>query len=104
MRKYLFKLNRLTKRAKTAKRRSLKLGVKGYFTRKTIENLYCKQRGRCACCGFLLNGDFEIDHITPLSRGGSNYPSNLQLLKPLCNKLKGSKTMEEYMNEKREIG
>lgn len=91
-----YRRNRLTKRAETARKRSLKLGVKGFFTRKTIENLYVKQRGKCACCGELLQGVFEVDHINPLSRGGTNEPFNLQLLKPFCNKSKGAKTMEEY--------
>lgn len=92
-----FRRNRLTKRAETARKRSLKLGVKGYFTKKSIENLYVKQLGRCACpCRRLLEGVFEVDHIIPLSRGGDNTPSNLQLLKPFCNKSKGAKTMEEF--------
>lgn len=93
-----FRRNRLTKRAITARKRSLKLGIKGYFTRKTIENLYAKQRGKCACCGECLNGIFEVDHIIPLSKEGTNYPDNLQLLKPICNKRKGTKTMSEFLN------
>jgi len=33
----------------------------------------------------------EIEHIVPLSRGGSNDESNLWLSCPLCNRHKGSK-------------
>lgn len=83
--------NRFTSRARQARKRSLKLGVKGFFTRKTIENLYVKQSGRCACCQTLLSGKFEVDHIIPISKGGSNYPENIQLLTPRCNKTKGAK-------------
>lgn len=82
---------RLTKRVESARNRSVKLGAKGCFTKKFVENLYVKQFGRCACCGELLEGVYEIDHIIPLSRGGSNFPDNIQLLKPTCNRLKGSK-------------
>ncbi len=89
-----YKQNRFAKRANTARRRSLKLGIKGFFTRKTIENLYCKQRGKCACgCGEVLNGSFEVDHIKPLSKGGENTPNNLQLLTIKCNRIKGAKVL-----------
>lgn len=86
-----FRRNRLTKRAQTARKRALKLGIKGFFTRKTIENLYVKQRGKCACCNEALNGKFEVDHILPLSKGGDNTPQNLQLLTVKCNRSKGAK-------------
>jgi 5-methylcytosine-specific restriction endonuclease McrA len=33
----------------------------------------------------------EVDHIIPVSRRGTDRPSNLQLLCPKCNKRKGSK-------------
>lgn len=81
----------LERRAETANKRAKRLRAKGYFTRKTIENLYLKQLGKCACCGERLFGDFEVDHIKPLSKGGTNYIDNLQLLKRKCNRKKGNK-------------
>ncbi|MDD5604333.1 MAG: HNH endonuclease signature motif containing protein [Dehalococcoidales bacterium] len=32
----------------------------------------------------------EVDHITPVSKGGKDNPANLQLLCPPCNKKKGA--------------
>ena len=45
---------------------------------------------RCACCGLPLDASYEVDHITPLSEGGTNDRSNLQALRSECHKLKTS--------------
>lgn len=50
---------------------------------------------RCLCCG---KGESEaaltVDHVVPLSRGGSSDISNLQPLCKTCNSAKGSKTID----------
>lgn len=52
--------------------------------------IYKKYKGKCAICSRLTEfSDGEVDHIKPLSKGGSNSPSNLQWLCHRCNKLKG---------------
>ncbi len=43
---------------------------------------------RCAYCGSKDN--LTIDHIIPLSRGGTNREDNLQCLCRDCNNLKGA--------------
>lgn len=50
---------------------------------------------RCAYC-HQESSQFEIDHIVPRSRGGSNRPSNLALACHHCNQEKGDRTAEEY--------
>ena len=45
---------------------------------------------KCACCGLPLDASYEVDHITPLSEGGTNEKSNLQALRSECHKLKTS--------------
>ena len=40
--------------------------------------------------------DMEIDHKTPVKRGGSDNPRNLQVLCPPCNKRKGNQTDSEF--------
>lgn len=46
----------------------------------------------CDLCGELLGDRYEIDHIIPVSRGGSGDLSNLRWVHPTCNKRKGNKT------------
>lgn len=46
----------------------------------------------CKKCGRNLPMDImQVDHIRPKSKGGSDKPSNLQLLCPTCNRKKGNK-------------
>lgn len=50
----------------------------------------------CAACG--CSERLEIDHITPIARGGSNDLSNLQALCTSCNRSKWKMTMDEFMS------
>jgi hypothetical protein len=53
--------------------------------------VYFRSKGHCAACGADLTGLIDplqaaqFDHIVPLSRGGLNDVSNLQLLRQPCN-------------------
>lgn len=89
MKKHFRRRHSFTQRAINARRRARRRRIKGSFTRRSVENLYVKQMGKCACCGEKLFGQFDVDHIVPLAKGGSNFPENLQLLTPTCNKKKG---------------
>ena len=79
--------NRDAKNAIEAKRRALKLKAEGSYTSADIQALLLKQNRICNGCQKKLEM-YTIDHITPLSRGGSNFPSNLQLLCRSCNSKK----------------
>lgn len=69
-----------------------------YFGRHyaTRERLYLEFKGRCYLCGRKTKlksprGDpllATIDHVVPLSRGGTNEASNLRLCCRGCNKKK----------------
>lgn len=87
--------------ARTASRnRKARLkGAEGRHTRDDIDRLYVLQKGRCAICFTALRGKFEIDHRMPLSRGGSNDPSNLQLACKPCNLRKRAKDPIAYAQE-----
>lgn len=55
----------------------------------------------CAYCETPLFGEYHVDHMLPLSRGGSNRWDNLALTCPECNLRKHIMTAEEYMNTRR---
>lgn len=46
---------------------------------------------KCVLCG--IEDDLTIDHIIPVSRGGSNRMKNLQTLCRTCNQNKGDRIM-----------
>lgn len=60
-----------------------------YLSRKLREEIINQYNGHCANCGATEN--LHIDHIHPVSRGGSNDPSNLQVLCSGCNLEKADK-------------
>ena len=49
--------------------------------------VFIRDKGRCVKCG--STKDFELHHIIPHARGGSNRLENLQLLCRDCNRMKG---------------
>ena len=67
--------------------------------------LFGKQEGRCGGCRmdfpFKL---YEVDHIVPRSKGGTDSPENLQLLCGHCNKTKGAQSQAYLVARLQELG
>ncbi len=63
----------------------------GKHTAFDIDNLYRLQKNKCACCLKSIKKGYHIDHIIPLSKGGSNDKYNIQLLCAPCNLSKRAK-------------
>lgn len=74
-----------------------KKGAEGFHTQADIDHLLESQNYLCNGCDKNLEQGFHVDHIIPLSRDGTNWSDNLQLLCPACNLSKNKKTMEEWM-------
>lgn len=71
-------------------------GAKGTHTAEDVAELKVLQRNTCAYCPQKLNDCYHVDHITPLSRGGSNSRENLQLTCPGCNMSKSARDPLEF--------
>lgn len=67
----------------------------GFITPKVVKSIKEEQEGKCLWCGRVLSS-YHIDHIIPLSKGGSNLESNLCVCCPSCNLSKGSKLPGEW--------
>lgn len=58
------------------------------------------QRWKCAVCRASLKAGYDLDHIMPLARGGTNESSNLQLLCVPCNRRKHTKHPVDFMRSR----
>lgn len=68
----------------------------GSHTNKEKIKIRENQNDSCYYCNKKLFNAGEYDHMTPLSRGGSNSSSNLVLSCRTCNRDKREKTAAEY--------
>lgn len=66
----------------------------------TVKKIGSLQRWKCAVCGACISGNYHVDHVVPLSKGGEHDPKNLQLLCPTCNLNKSSKDPIDFMQSK----
>lgn len=84
------KRNRLQLNAKARRRRVLVRGAEGSHTVEEVWQMSEDQDHLCAYCETPLMGDFHVDHLVPLSKGGSDYAENLAIACALCNVRKSS--------------
>ncbi len=69
--------------------------IPGMFTTQDIKRITELQRNRCACCK--RKRKLTIDHIISVAKGGTNHPSNIQMLCQSCNSSKSSKDSISFM-------
>lgn len=80
-------------RLRSRKYKSLKAGLDSSLSKNDIELILTIQNNECSCCGVEFTSAFkyEIDHIIPVSLGGSLCLDNVQLLCRSCNAKKKDK-------------
>lgn len=67
-------------------------------TRSQLRGLIEKQGYCCALTGIPLEpNDAELDHVVPVSGGGTHAISNLQVLHKAVNRMKGAMSNDEFV-------
>lgn len=70
--------------------RARKLGIEWDLI--DLRTVYVHHQGRCGICGESVNfEEFQIDHVTPVSKGGPHLFANLQPAHKACNSRKGDR-------------
>ncbi len=86
------------RRKSNAKRRAMLNGAEHEpYTDAEIHALWHTQQGSCVYCQTPLFGEYHVDHVVPISRGGADKLENLALACPHCNRRKHAKPVEEFI-------
>lgn len=83
--------------------RARRLAADGSHTRSEVRLIHQKQGFLCAACFTDTSDKKGIDHIVPLSKNGTDWPLNIQILCRFCNSSKGNKNdavFKEYRRTK----
>lgn len=80
-------VNAETYAAHARNRRARKRNAGGYHTHLDVLDILKRQNFRCVECGKSVRKreSRHVDHVMPIALGGSNWPSNLQVLCAPCN-------------------
>lgn len=63
----------------------------GAHTADDISQIFAAQRGKCAYCRKRLGSKFDVDHINPVAKGGTNDRKNIQITCGKCNRAKSAR-------------
>lgn len=67
------------------------------FTERERRDIYIRDKGICGiCCRFIPPDCFTIDHIIPISKGGTYDYDNLQCCCKKCNQLKDDALPDDF--------
>ena len=71
--------------------------VRQRLTTKAKEQIYIRDKFECQYCG--SKEELEVDHIIPISKGGTNENDNLITACHRCNTSKSDKDLEEFIKD-----
>lgn len=85
--KYPERIREILRRAGHARR-----AIEGSYTKQEWLDLCAKYGNRCLCCGRQV--ELTVDHVVPVTKGGTSYIWNIQPLCKSCNSKKRDKTID----------
>jgi 5-methylcytosine-specific restriction endonuclease McrA len=88
--------NRARKARNAANYKARKLNAAGCNTFEQVAARVAYYGWRCYLCGRKYEA---LDHVIPLSKGGSNWPANLRPICKRCNSSKKDRTLTEFLSE-----
>ena len=86
-------------KAQRTNRKARVRGAAGSHTHEDILRMIILQKHKCPYCLCSIKEEHHVDHIIPVSKGGSNNPENIQILCPTCNMKKSNKMPEQWANQ-----
>lgn len=84
------------RKALRRRRRARQRSAEGRHTGADIKRQYSAQKGKCYYCGKKVRDKYHVEHVVPLSRGGSDGPDNIVIACPACNLAKHDKLPHEW--------
>ena len=83
--------------------RKIKGDADGHYTKNDVLKIFEIQCGRCYYCLKEISytgsrKNFHVEHMTPLSKGGSNWPENIACACVECNQLKSNRGANAFWN------
>lgn len=81
------------------KRRALKKASGGSFTTEQLNHCLEFFNNKCAYTGEQLGESYDIDHIKPISKGGTSYIFNLVPTTPTANRCKSNKDLISWYKQ-----
>lgn len=85
-------------KAQNARRRAMRTSSECDYSSAELLQMYEDQGRLCAYCEIPLDGQYHVEHMVPLSRGGLNRIENIAIVCVPCNLSKGVNTVEEFVS------